>query len=267
MSSANDDGQTARESLVLFEGVSVRYPNGHQALKNVNLTFPPGQFVVVVGLSGAGKSTLIRCVNRLVTPTDGKLTVAGEEIVGLSDSRLRKVRAQVGMIFQNYNLVKRSSVLRNVLAGRLAYLPTWRTLIGLFPRADVELALRCLERVGISEKTYQRADTLSGGQQQRVAIARGLVNHPQVLLADEPTGNLDTKTSIEVMGVFQKLNEQGITILMVTHELDIAHFCKRNLIVRDGLLVSDIRVENRSIAEVELKKLRDAEAAAKLTHG
>ena len=133
-------------------------------------------------------------------------------------------------------------------------------------RREIEKrALHCLDIVGLSNRADHFPSQLSGGQQQRVAIARGLVNEPQVLLADEPTGNLDSRTSIEVMGVFQKLNDEGITILMVTHELDVAHYCKRNLIVRDGQLVSDIQVANRSIAEVELKKLRDAEAAAKLT--
>ncbi|MEI6430779.1 MAG: ATP-binding cassette domain-containing protein, partial [bacterium] len=153
--------------MVTFENVSKTFPNGHRALKNVSLTFAPGEFIAVVGLSGAGKSTLIRCVNRLVMPTEGRILVNGKDITGMGEGELRTVRARIGMIFQNYNLVRRSSVLRNVLAGRLAHLPTWRTLTGMFPAADMELAFRSLERVGIPEKAYQRADTLSGGQQQR----------------------------------------------------------------------------------------------------
>ena len=232
---------TDTEPLIRFEGVGVRYPNGHQALKNVTLDFPPGQFVVVVGLSGAGKSTLIRCVNRLVTPTEGSLQVAGEEIVGLSDARLRKVRAQVGMIFQNYNLVKRSSVLQNVLTGRLAYLPAWRTLLGLFPKPDIELAQRSLERVGISEKMYQRADTLSGGQQQRVAIARALTQQPHILLADEPVASLDPPTAHQVMRDLKTLaREENLLTLVNLHFVDMAmEYADRVIGLRAGEVVFD----------------------------
>jgi phosphonate transport system ATP-binding protein len=192
----NGSAADAADALVTFTNVTKQFPNGHVALKNVNVSFRRGEFVVIVGLSGAGKSTLIRCVNRLVTPTSGRVLVDGQDVTALGDAGLRRVRARVGMIFQNYNLVRRASVLRNVLAGRLAYLPAWRTLLGLFPRPDVELALRSLARVGIPEKAYQRADTLSGGQQQRVAIARALAQQPRILLADEPVASLDPPTLI-----------------------------------------------------------------------
>lgn len=227
--------------LVTFENVSKTFPNGHRALKNVSLTFGAGEFVAVVGLSGAGKSTLIRCVNRLVTPTEGRVIVAGQDITALRDSELRAVRARIGMIFQNYNLVRRSSVLRNVLAGRLAHLPTWRTVLGLFPAADTELALRSLERVGIPEKAYQRADTLSGGQQQRVAIARALAQNPYILLADEPVASLDPPTAHQVMRDLKNLSrEESLLTLVNLHFIDMAQeYADRVIGLRAGEVVFD----------------------------
>lgn len=229
------------EPLVVFEKASVQYPNGHRALKDVSLSFYPGEFVVIVGLSGAGKSTLIRCVNRLVAPTGGKVTVGGTNIVGLPESGMRRVRARVGMIFQNYNLVRRSSVLRNVLTGRLAHLPTWRTLLGMFPTADVDLALRCLDRVGILEKAYQRADQLSGGQQQRVAIARALAQEPNILLADEPVASLDPPTAHQVMRDLKQLSrEENLLTLVNLHFVDMAlEYADRIIGLRAGELVYD----------------------------
>lgn len=227
--------------LVVFENASVQYPNGHRALKNVSLSFRPGEFVVIVGLSGAGKSTLIRCVNGLVTPTEGKVVVDGTNIVGANDSQLRRVRARVGMIFQNYNLVRRSSVLRNVLTGRLAHLPSWRTVLGLFPPADRELAMRCLDRVGIPEKAYQRADTLSGGQQQRVAIARAMAQEPKILLADEPVASLDPPTAHQVMRDLRQLSrEENLLTLINLHFVDMAlAYADRIVGLRAGELVFD----------------------------
>ena len=229
------------EPLVRFDRVSVRYDNGHQALKGVSLSFMPGEFVVVVGLSGAGKSTLIRCINRLVKPTDGALYVGGEEIVGLSEARLRRARARIGMIFQSFNLVRRSTVLRNVLVGRLAYLPTWRTVLGLFPKNDVDLALRSLERVGIAEKAYQRADTLSGGQQQRVAIARAITQQPHILLADEPVASLDPPTAHQVMRDLKRLaREENLLTLVNLHFVDMAmEYADRVIGLREGEVVFD----------------------------
>ncbi len=229
------------DPVIVFEDVTMRYPNGHVALEEVSLSFGRGEFVVVVGLSGAGKSTLIRCVNRLVTPTEGRVIVDGTEMTGLGDAALRRARARIGMIFQNYNLVRRSSVLRNVLAGRLAYLPTWRTLLGLFPRADIELALRSLERVGILEKAYQRADTLSGGQQQRVAIARALAQQPSILLADEPVASLDPPTAHQVMRDLKRLSrEENLTTLVNLHFIDMAQeYADRIVGLRAGEVVFD----------------------------
>lgn len=229
------------EPLVVFDNVSLTYPNGHQALKNVSLTFTPGEFVVIVGLSGAGKSTLIRSINRLVSPTSGSLTVGGVEMIGIGDAELRKQRAKIGMIFQNYNLVRRSSVLRNVLTGRLAYLPGWRTLLGMFPKEDVALALASLERVGIGEKAYVRADQLSGGQQQRVAIARALSQNPSILLADEPVASLDPPTAHQVMRDLKHLSrEENLLTLVNLHFIDMAQeYGDRVIGLRAGELVYD----------------------------
>jgi phosphonate transport system ATP-binding protein len=214
------------QPLVVFENVSKRYPNGHLALKNVTLTFRPGEFVVIVGLSGAGKSTLIRCINRLIAPTEGSLKVHGTEMVGLSEAGLRRERARIGMIFQNYNL---------------AHLPAWRTLFGLFPKSDVELALRCLDRVGIREKAYQRADTLSGGQQQRVAIARALAQEPRILLADEPVASLDPPTAHQVMRDLKTLSrEENLLTLVNLHFIDMAQeYADRVIGLRAGEVVYD----------------------------
>ena len=226
---------------MVFDNVSKQYPNGHKALSNVNLAFRPGEFVVVVGLSGAGKSTLIRCVNRLVTPSEGRVLVGGDDMVGLGSSALRKKRAEIGMIFQNYNLVRRSSVLKNVLAGRLAYLPTWRTVLGLFPASDTNLALQSLGRVGIVEKAYQRADTLSGGQQQRVAIARALTQQPHILLADEPVASLDPPTAHQVMRDLKNLaREENLLTLVNLHFVDMAmEYADRVVGLRAGEVVFD----------------------------
>ncbi|MEY2881780.1 MAG: hypothetical protein RLZZ15_4160, partial [Verrucomicrobiota bacterium] len=197
------------------------------------------------------------CLDR---QTKGSYLLDGIEIDKLDRNELADLRNQkLGFVFQGFNLLARTTALENVelpmLYGRHRKLSS---------REIRERALHCLNIVGLSNRADHMPNQLSGGQQQRVAIARGLVNQPQVLLADEPTGNLDSKTSIEVMGVFQKLNEEGITIVMVTHELDIAHYCKRNLILRDGVVVRDEAVQNRSIAATELSKLKSAETAAKL---
>ncbi|WP_200796831.1 phosphonate ABC transporter ATP-binding protein [Alkalispirochaeta americana] len=229
-------------AIVTLENVTVTYAAGSvKALKNFNITINPGEFVVVVGLSGAGKSTMLRCVNRLVTPTDGKVYIDGKDITGANGTALKRLRREVGMIFQNFNLVKRSPVLRNVLAGRVSYVPTWRTLLGLFPKADREIALDCLQRVGIPEKAAVRADALSGGQQQRVGIARALAQKPKIILADEPVASLDPPTSHAVMRDLKRINrEDNITTLVNLHFIDMAlEYADRIIGLRDGELVFD----------------------------
>src|SRR5690606_24097924 len=198
-----------------FRDVEVTYKSGLKALKGVSLTIPRGQFVVVVGLSGAGKSTLIRTVNNLVIPSAGAVTVDDKDVTRARGGELKSIRSDVGMIFQTFNLVKRSSVLRNVLAGRLGGVPAWRGVLGAFPREDLALAHDCLNRVGIPEKAFVRADALSGGQQQRVGIARALAQKPSVMLADEPVASLDPPTSHSVMTDLKRIaREDGITTIV-----------------------------------------------------
>ncbi len=228
-------------AIVTFKDITVVYPGNVRALDNFNITINDGEFIVVVGLSGAGKSTMLRCVNRLVTPTSGSLQVDGREVTSARPAVLRQIRSDVGMIFQNFNLVKRSSVLRNVLAGRVTYVPTWRTVLGWFPRQDREIARDCLRRVGIPEKEMVRADALSGGQQQRVGIARALAQEPKIILADEPVASLDPPTSHAVMKDLRRINrEDGITTLVNLHFIDMAiEYADRIIGLRDGKLVFD----------------------------
>ena len=214
-----------------------------------------------MGASGSGKSTLMNLLGCLDRPTRGSYHLDGIDVSQLEKNELADIRNQkLGFVFQGFNLLARTTALENVELPMLYGRRRRHTA-----REIRDRAMHCLDIVGLSNRADHFPNQLSGGQQQRVAIARGLVNEPQVLLADEPTGNLDSRTSIEVMGVFQRLNDQGISLVMVTHELDIAHYCRRNLILRDGVVVRDEPVENRSIAENELGKLRAAEAAAKLT--
>jgi phosphonate transport system ATP-binding protein len=227
--------------MIRFDKASVTYPGGVQALRDVTLEIPDGQMVVVVGLSGAGKSTLIRAVNGLVPLTSGELTVDGRAVPRLKGRELRALRAEIGMIFQTFNLVKRTSVLNNVLMGRLYHTPTWRSLLGAYRKADVETAMQSLERVQIVEKAYVRASNLSGGQQQRVGIARALAQDPKVLLADEPVASLDPPTSHVVMRDLQRINRDlGITTIVNLHFLDLARaYGERIIGLRDGHVVFD----------------------------
>ncbi|MEM8620035.1 MAG: phosphonate ABC transporter ATP-binding protein [Actinomycetota bacterium] len=227
--------------MIEFDDVSVEYRGGVKALRNVSLTIDDGEFVVVVGLSGAGKSTLLRAMNGLVPATSGSITVNGAEVVGAKGRELRAVRRQIGMIFQTFNLATRTTVLNNVLMGRLASVPTWRSTLGLWPHADKDIAFEALERVSIVDKAYVRASNLSGGQQQRVGIARALAQEPSVMLADEPTAALDPVTSHQVMGDLQRINrELGITTLINLHFLDLARTYGRRLIgLRGGEVVFD----------------------------
>lgn len=227
--------------MIEFRNASVTYRGGVKALKNIDLTIDDGEFVVIVGLSGAGKSTLLRAVNGLVPVTEGSVKVDGREVVGASARELREIRSEVGMIFQTFNLVLRTSVLNNVLMGRLAKVPLWRSTLGAWPEDHREIAFQSLERVGIVEKAYVRASDLSGGQQQRVGIARALAQEPKVLLADEPVASLDPVTSHIVMQDLQRINrELGITTLINLHFLDLARAYGRRLIgLREGELVYD----------------------------
>jgi putative ABC transport system ATP-binding protein len=249
--------------IVKLDNIHKIYASGEvevHAVRGISLEIQKGEFIAIMGSSGSGKSTLMNTLGCLDRPTRGTYLLDGINVSELDRNQLADMRNQkLGFVFQGFNLLSRTSALENVELPML-YAP--RRISAEEMR---ERAMHSLEIVGLAARHDHLPNQLSGGQQQRVAIARALVNRPQLLLADEPTGNLDTKTSVEVMGVFQKLNDAGITIVMVTHELDIAHFCKRNLIVRDGLVVRDELVANRSIAADEMKKHLAAETAAKLT--
>jgi putative ABC transport system ATP-binding protein len=251
--------------VVQIKDIHKIYESGEvpvHAVRGVSLDIHKGEFVALMGASGSGKSTLMNLLGCLDRPTRGVYLLDGIDVSKLEKNELADIRNQkLGFVFQGFNLLARTTALENVELPML-YGRTRRHSA----KQIRDRAMHCLEIVGLANRADHFPNQLSGGQQQRVAIARGLVNEPQVLLADEPTGNLDSRTSIEVMGVFQRLNDEGISIVMVTHELDIAHFCRRNLILRDGIVVRDEAVENRSTASVELAKLRAAEAAAKLTN-
>jgi phosphonate transport system ATP-binding protein len=225
-----------------FDNLTKVYERGQVvALKNVSFTVDKGEFLVIIGLSGSGKSTLLRCINRLIEPTSGRILVDGVDVTKLSSARIRRVRRKIGMIFQHFNLIKRSSVITNVLSGRLGYTPVWRSLLGLFTRADKEAALRNLARVGLQDKAYARADELSGGQQQRVGIARALMQDPDLLLTDEPVSALDPATSHSVMQYLEQMNkEDGVTVLASLHFLSLARrYGTRIIALKDGQLMFD----------------------------
>jgi phosphonate transport system ATP-binding protein len=232
-------------SMIEFRHVSKVYPNGTIGLKDINLNIEKGEFVVIVGLSGAGKSTLLRSINRLLEITKGEILIGGKSITAATGNELRYFRRDIGMIFQNFNLVKRSSVLRNVLSGRVGYHSTLRTILGLFPKADMNLALKALERVNILEKAYSRADELSGGQQQRVSIARALAQEAKVILADEPVASLDPLTTTQVMNDLKRINQElGITTVVNLHFVDLARdYATRIIGLRAGEVVFDGPVE------------------------
>jgi len=215
------------------------YEGGTVALRDMSFTVKDGEFLVIIGLSGSGKSTLLRCINRLIEPTEGRILWDGVDVTGLSGEELRKVRRRIGMIFQHFNLVKRSSVLTNVLSGRLGYVSPWRSSLGRFPKKDVEDALSCLDRVGILDQADKRADELSGGQQQRVGIARALMQDPRLILADEPVASLDPATSHSILRYLEDLNQQdGVTVLCSLHFLSLARaYASRMIALKDGEIV------------------------------
>lgn len=220
------------------------------AVRQVSLTVEPGEFVAVMGTSGSGKSTLMNILGCLDRPTGGHYYLDGVDVSNLTRDEFSDLRnRKIGFVFQNFNLLSRTSALENV------ELPMLYRRSTLTAREQEEKAMRMLEMVGLAGRADHTPSRLSGGQQQRVAIARSLINDPVLLLADEPTGNLDTRTSVEILGIFQRLNEQGITIVMVTHEPDVASYAKRIVVMRDGRVRSDTRVENRLNAAEELVKL------------
>ena len=227
--------------MIVFDHVSKVYPNGTVGLDDVNLTIRDGEFVAIIGRSGAGKSTLLRAVNRMHRITSGTLTVNGTDVSTLSGKGLRQFRRGIGMVFQSFNLVTRTTVIKNVLSACVPDMPFWRVLLGAFRKEDKLKALESLDKVGILDKAYMRADQLSGGQQQRVALARTLTQDPKIILADEPVAALDPVTAKQVMQDFVHINkDMGITILLNIHHVELAlEYADRIIGIRAGRIVYD----------------------------
>lgn len=227
--------------LLRIQGLEKRYPTGDLALRNLDLEVPAGQVMALIGPSGAGKSTLIRCVNRLVEPTAGTIALDGQNIARLGTSDLRRARRRMGMIFQEYALVERLSVMENLLSGRLGYMGFWRSFLRRFSQADINAAFDLLDRVELSEYADNRADALSGGQRQRVGIARALIQDPDILLVDEPTASLDPKTSRQIMRLICHLcREKGLAAIINIHDVSLARmFASRIVGLRKGQIVFD----------------------------
>ena len=225
--------------MLKVENLTKVYPNGTHALNGVSFEVEEGDFLAVIGLSGSGKSTLLRCINRLIEPTSGKILWNDIDVTAAKGAEIRKIRRQIGMVFQQFNLVKRSSVMTNVLSGRLGYVSTIPSLFGIFPTSDKQKAIADLAMVGLEEKAHVRADSLSGGQQQRVGIARALMQDPKLVLADEPVASLDPVLAHSILKYLEKLNKEfGITVLCSLHFLDLVHrYATRAIALKDGYLV------------------------------
>ena len=227
--------------MLQVENLAKTYPTGQQALKGCSLTLDKSQVVAMIGPSGAGKSTFIRCINRLVEPTAGRVVLDGTDVTALSGDQMAKMRRHMGMIFQEYNLVERLTVMENVLSGRLGFVSFWQALFRRFPQQDVARAFELLERVGLSGYENNRADALSGGQRQRVGIARALIQEPKILLVDEPTSSLDPKTARTILGLISDLShERGLPVLLNIHDVGLAlMFAERVLGLSEGEVVFD----------------------------
>ena len=225
--------------MLRVEHLNKVYPNGTLGLKDVSFSVQDGEFLAVIGLSGSGKSTLLRCINRLIEPTSGKIYWDDVDITAASGAGLRQIRRQIGMVFQQFNLVKRSSVMTNVLSGRLGYVNPLLSVVNMFSADDRQRALNNLERLGLRDKAHVRADSLSGGQQQRVGIARALMQEPKLILADEPVASLDPVLAHSILKYLEQLHkEDGITVLCSLHFLDLVHrYATRAIALKDGQLV------------------------------
>jgi phosphonate transport system ATP-binding protein len=227
--------------MIMLRNLRKIYPPATLALDDCTVTIAPGEFVIVIGPSGSGKSTLLRCINRLIPPTSGQVIVDGMDVTAATHEQLRQARRAVGMIFQQFNLIKRATVMENILAGRLGYAHPIASLFGYFGADDQAIAEECLRQVNLLDLADRRADTLSGGQQQRVAIARALAQRPKVILADEPTASLDPKLTRVIMDILKEINaEQGITLIVSQHLIDVALAYGSRLIgLQSGRIVFD----------------------------
>jgi phosphonate transport system ATP-binding protein len=249
--------------MLQIENLTKIYGDGTQALTDVSFTVEEGEFLVVIGLSGSGKSTLLRCINRLVEPTSGRIIWNGRDITAADQSDLREIRREIGMIFQHFNLVKRSSVMTNVLSGRLGYTPPSWSLINRFRKEDKERAIQALKRVGIPDKANNRADELSGGQQQRVGIARALMQEPKMILADEPVASLDPVLAHSILGNLERINQEDkMTVICSLHFLDLVQrYATRVIGLRDGIIVFQGDSEDiRQLSDERFKEIYGEEA-------
>ena len=226
---------------IKFDNVGKIYPNGTVALVSISTEIEQGEFVTIIGLSGAGKSTMLKTINRIHDITSGELLVNNINAHNLTGKELRGFRRNIGMVFQSFNLISKTTVLKNVLSSRVADMPAWRAILGVYSKSDRTIALEALNKVGILEKAYTRADQLSGGQQQRVALARTIAQDPNIILADEPVASLDPITAKQVMDDFKKINkEDNITVIANMHHVDLAlKYATRVIGIKDGLIVFD----------------------------
>lgn len=250
--------------MIEFKNVVKTYPGDVKALQGVTCTIQQGEFVAIIGLSGAGKSTFIRCINQMHTITSGEIIVNGFDVSTLKGNDLRQFRRKIGMVFQSFNLVKRTTVIKNVLTARVADMPLWKSILGLYTKEDKILALTALDNVGILDKAYKRADTLSGGQAQRVALARCLAQKPDIILADEPVASLDPLTSQQVMEDFVKINKEfNITVVANMHHVDIAKkYANRIIGIKAGKIVFDgpsATITNNDLTNIYGRRLQHDE--------
>lgn len=255
--------------MIELNNVTKVFPNGVTGLKNINLTIHKGEFVCIIGLSGAGKSTLLRSLNRLNDVSEGEVKIAGESITHANARQLRRMRRNIGMIFQQFNLVRKNTVQKNVISGRLGYYSNWQTLLGLFSKEDYARTEAALEKVGLADKLKDRSDSLSGGQQQRVSIARTIVQEADLILADEPVSALDPVTSETVMNDFKRLNEENErTIVINIHSVDLARrYASRIIGMRAGEIVFDgpaFAATDEKLNEIYGKAIFENEAQANL---
>lgn len=249
--------------MLQVENLTKIYPDGTVGIRELNFTVEDGEFLVVIGLSGSGKSTLLRCINRLIEPTEGRIIWNGVDVTAANQAEMRRIRREIGMIFQHFNLVKRSNVMTNVLSGRLGYTPPSWSLINRFRRDDRQRALRALERVGIPGKAQNRADELSGGQQQRVGIARALMQEPKMILADEPVASLDPVLANSILGYLEKINqEDGVTVICSLHFLDLVQrYATKVIGLRAGQLVFEGNNQDiRELSDERFKEIYGEEA-------
>ncbi len=241
--------------MLKVENLTKIYEGGTKALDNVSFEVEKGEFLAVIGLSGSGKSTLLRCINRLIEPTEGTITWDGVDITTASQEELRRIRRRIGMVFQHFNLVNRSKVLTNVLAGRLGYVNPALAVVNRFPKEDIDKAYAQLARVGLEEKANARADELSGGQQQRVGVARAMMQDPEIMLADEPVASLDPVLAHSIMQYLELINkEDGVMVLCSLHFLDLVHqYADRVIALNEGQLVfegSPTEIDDEKFKEI-----------------